>query len=120
MSYRPSGPSLALAPCHEVERPIRFLLIPSPQQHAPEIARPADPARLSRWLGDLPTATPLVIDFSRVDELQDVGVAAVAPELANHSGVALRGLGRHHLRLLRYCGLELPLGRRDALGSADE
>jgi hypothetical protein len=77
-------------------------------------------ARLSRWLGDLPNATPLVIDFSRVDDLQDVGVAAVAPQLASHSGVALRGLGRHHLRLLRYCGLELPVARRDALGSLDE
>ncbi len=77
-------------------------------------------ARLSRWVGDLPNATPLVIDFSRVDDLQDVGVAAVAPQLASHSGVALRGLGRHHLRLLRYCGLELPAGRRDALGSLDE
>lgn len=77
-------------------------------------------ARLSRWLGELPTATPLVIDFSRVDDLQDVGVAAVAPELASHSGVALRGLGRHHLRLLRYCGLELPASRRDAIGARDE
>lgn len=77
-------------------------------------------ARLSRWLGDLPTATPLVIDFSRVDDLQDVGVAAVASQLATHSGVALRGLGRHHLRLLRYCGLELPAARRDALAGQDE
>lgn len=77
-------------------------------------------ARLSRWLGDLPNATRLVIDFSRVHDLQDVGVAAVAPELANHSGLALRGLGRHQLRLLRYCGLELPVARRDALGSVDE
>jgi hypothetical protein len=71
-------------------------------------------ARLSRWVSDLPRATPLVIDFSRVDDLQDVGVAAVAEELAGHSGVALRGLGRHHLRLLRYCGLELPVARREA------
>ena len=77
-------------------------------------------ARLSRWLGDLPTATPLVIDFSRVDDMQDVGVAGVASQLACHSGVALRGLGLHHLRLLRYCGLEIPTARRDALGALDE
>lgn len=65
-------------------------------------------ARLSRRLSELPRATRLVIDFSRVDDLQDLGVAAVAQQLADHSGVALRGLGRHQLRLLRYCGLELP------------
>lgn len=76
--------------------------------------------RLSRWLGDLPPATPLVIDFSRVDDLQDVCVAAVAPQLASRRGVALRGLGRHHLRLLQYCGLELPASRRDAPAAQDE
>ncbi len=70
-------------------------------------------ARLSRWLSGLPVATPLVIDFSRVDDLQDVGVAAVAQDLVGHTGVALRGLGRHHLRLLRYCGLEVPVIRQD-------
>ena len=70
-------------------------------------------ARLSRWLAELPRAVSLVIDFSRVDDLQDVGVAAVAQELAGHSGIALRGLGRHHLRLLRYCGVELPVSRHD-------
>lgn len=70
-------------------------------------------ARLTRRISELPRATPLVIDFSRVDDLQDVGVATVAQELAGHSGVALRGLGRHHLRLLRYCGLELPSPRAD-------
>lgn len=71
-------------------------------------------ARLSRWLSELPRATPLVIDFSRVDDLQDVGVATVAQQLAGHSGVALRGLGRHHLRLLRYCGVEIPRARRES------
>lgn len=70
-------------------------------------------ARLSQWVSEMPRATPLVIDFSHVDDLQDVGVAAVAQELASHSGVALRGLGRHHLRLLRYCGLDLPIQRHD-------
>jgi anti-anti-sigma regulatory factor len=68
-------------------------------------------ARLSRWISGVPRATPLVIDFSRVDDLQDVGVATVAQQLVGHSGVALRGLGRHQLRLLRYCGLELPRAR---------
>jgi hypothetical protein len=70
-------------------------------------------ARLSLWLSELPQATPLVIDFSRVSDLQDVGVATVAQQLVAHSGVALRGLGRHHLRLLRYCGVEVPRARVD-------
>jgi hypothetical protein len=71
-------------------------------------------ARIARCLGDLPPAAPLVIDFSRVDDLPDVGVAEVAKELAGHSGVAVRGLGRHQLRLLRYCGLQLAPERREA------
>jgi hypothetical protein len=69
--------------------------------------------RIARCLGELPEATPLVVDFSRVEELPDVGVAEVARELIGHAGVAVRGLGRHHLRLLRYCGLELAPERRE-------
>ncbi len=35
--------------------------------------------------------------------------------LPERSGsVAVRGLGRHQLRLLRYCGLQLPPERREA------
>lgn len=71
-------------------------------------------ARIASCLGDVPAAAALVIDFSRVDDLPDVGVAEIARELAGHSGVAVRGLGRHHLRLLRYCGLQLPPERREA------
>ncbi len=70
-------------------------------------------ARIARCLGDLPPAAPLVIDFSHVDDLPDVGVAEVARELLGHSGVAVRGLGRHQLRLLRYCGLSLPPERHE-------
>ncbi len=72
-------------------------------------------ARIARCVGDLPPAAPLVLDFSRVDDLPDVGVAEVARELVGHSGVAVRGLGRHQLRLLRYCGLKLPPERHEAL-----
>lgn len=70
-------------------------------------------ARIARCLGELPEATPLVVDFSRVEDLPDVGVAEVARELIGHGGVAVRGLGRHQLRLLRYCGLELAPERHD-------
>ncbi len=61
-----------------------------------------------------------MVDFSRVEDLPDVGVAEVARQLIGHQGVAVRGLGRHHLRLLRYCGLEMPSPRRDALSALDE
>jgi hypothetical protein len=65
-------------------------------------------ARLARCLCELPPAEPLVLDFSRVEDFQDSGVAEVARELSGHNAVAVRGLGRHQLRLLRYCGLTLP------------
>lgn len=64
-------------------------------------------SQLATWVGDLPAAAPLVIDFSLVSELEDLSVAAVASELASHGAVHLRGLGRHQLRLLRYCGVDL-------------
>jgi hypothetical protein len=64
--------------------------------------------RLARALCDLPAAASLVLDFTQADDLQDLCVAAMAKELAGHPRMALRGLGRHHLRLLRYCGVELP------------
>ncbi len=71
-------------------------------------------ARIARCLCELPPAAPLVIDFSRAEDLPDVGVAEIARELVGHSGVAVRGLGRHQLRLLRYCGLKLAPERCDS------
>ena len=70
-------------------------------------------ARIASAVGDLPAAAQLVVDFSRVDDLPDSGVAEVARQLVGHAGVAVRGLGRHQLRLLRYCGLKLPVERHD-------
>jgi hypothetical protein len=72
-------------------------------------------ASLARCLCELPPAAPLVIDFSLVEDFPDVGVAEVARELIGHTGVAVRGLGRHQLRLLRYCGLNLPPERHEAV-----
>lgn len=62
--------------------------------------------RLSAWLGELPEATPLVIDFTRVRELLDVGVAVVAPRLVARRALHLVGLGLHQERLLRYLGVD--------------
>jgi hypothetical protein len=73
--------------------------------------------RLSTCVSDLPAAAPLVIDFSLVNEIEDLTVTAVARELARRGAVQLRGLGRHQLRLLRYCGLDL--GARSDRGDGD-
>jgi len=69
----------------------------------------ADAARLASCLGELPPATPLVLDFSRADYLPDAGLPLVARGLATHHRMKVRGLDRHHRRLLRYCGAVLPL-----------
>ena len=63
-------------------------------------------ARLARRLGEL-TADEVVIDFTHVEQFHDLGLATVARELAGHAGLRVRGLARHQLRLLRYCGVDL-------------
>jgi hypothetical protein len=73
---------------------------------------------LASCLCELPEAAALVIDFSRVESFHDAGVATVARELTGHAGLAVRGLARHHLRLLRYCGVELPGARAEPDGEA--
>jgi hypothetical protein len=74
-------------------------------------------ARLARRLGELNAAGKLVIDFTRVEVFHDLGVATVARELAGHVGLRVRGLARHQLRLLRYCGVEVREPALDAAGS---
>jgi anti-anti-sigma regulatory factor len=66
-------------------------------------------AALVRCLCELPNDQPLVVDFSQVDSFHDAGVATVAQGLSGHAQLAVRGLDRHRLRLLRYCGVALPL-----------
>jgi hypothetical protein len=68
-------------------------------------------ARLSGWLAEVPAEGSLVVDFSAVRDCQDLGLAAVARELARHERLVVRGLNRHQERMLRYFGVDLP---RDA------
>lgn len=78
--------------------------------------------RLSGWLGEVPRNAPVVLDFSRVREFHDFGLAAMAGPLAGLGGVQVLGLGWHQQRLLRYFGVDLsklsvPLrGDEEALG----
>lgn len=62
-------------------------------------------AGLARCLGEVPAATRVVVDFTRVRSFHGVGMAAVAMKLVDVSDLELRGLGLHHRRLLRYCGV---------------
>jgi hypothetical protein len=63
-------------------------------------------SRLSSWLGELSPATPVLLDFSRVREFQDLGLAAMAARLTGRGDVHVVGLGRHQERLLRYFGVD--------------
>ena len=69
-------------------------------------------AKLARCIEELPKADRVVVDFSRLSSIEDVDVGAVGRRLAGHS-LSIRGLGRHQLRLLRYCGVRLPAQRPD-------
>lgn len=68
-------------------------------------------------LRSLPMGSRVVVDFGRVHEFLDVGVAVMAPGLLDPrlQHVAVRGLRHHHHRLFRYFGVDL-----DAMRAADE
>ena len=64
------------------------------------------------------------LDFSRVRQFFDFGLAAFATELSSPAMAGLKvelvGLGLHHRRLLQYFGLDLESGRvpmNDELGA---
>ncbi len=63
--------------------------------------------RLSGWLVEVPSGEPLVLDFSQVRMCEAFGLAAVARDLAARDRLVVRGLTRHHERMLRYFGVKL-------------
>ena len=64
--------------------------------------------RLAAWLAEVPGERAVVVDFTRVRSASDLGIAAVARGLAGREHrLAVRGLTRHHERLLRYFGVSL-------------
>jgi hypothetical protein len=73
-------------------------------------------SRLSGWLAEIPVDAALVVDFAAVRECQDLGLAAVARDLAAREGLAVRGLTRHQERMLRYLGVDLARGEDLAAG----
>ncbi|ABS25693.1 STAS domain-containing protein [Anaeromyxobacter sp. Fw109-5] len=78
-------------------------------------------SRLAGWLGEISSDDELVVDFSQVRDCHDLGLAAVACDLAQRGPhLQLRGLTRHQQRMLRYFGLDLEpgelQGEEEALG----
>jgi hypothetical protein len=65
-------------------------------------------ARLAGWLREVPAHEPVVVEFGR--DCLDLGLAAVAGELAARESLVVRGLSHHQQKLLRYLGVELDGG----------
>lgn len=62
--------------------------------------------RLSAWLREVPAQEQLVLEFAGRDCL-DLGLAAVAGDLAARAQLEVHGLSRHQARLLGYLGVAL-------------
>jgi hypothetical protein len=71
--------------------------------------------RLAGWLREIPHQEPVVLEFGR--ECLDVGLAAVAPDLAEREALVVRGLSLHQEKILRYLGVELDRPRTRELAS---
>ena len=70
---------------------------------------PASALLLERELVKEDETEEVVLDFGSVDELGDASVAVLSHVLrsAHSRSLRVRGLRRHHERLLRYFGVEL-------------
>lgn len=69
---------------------------------------PASALLLERELVKEEDTGEVVLDFASVDELGDASVAVLSHVLrSSQRSLRVRGLRRHHERLLRYFGIEL-------------
>jgi len=70
---------------------------------------PASALLLERELVKEEDSDEVVLDFGSVDDLGDASVAVLSHVLrsAHSRSLRVRGLRRHHERLLRYFGIEL-------------
>jgi anti-anti-sigma regulatory factor len=68
--------------------------------------------RVRGQLQKLPCDAQVVLDFSKVRDFADLGVAVMASGLAEQSGprVVLRGLRQHQHRMFRYFGIDFDHG----------
>ena len=74
-----------------------------------------------RRLRALPRDAQVVLDFTRVKEFLDVGVAVVAPGLLDDERprVTLRGLRQHQHRMFRYFGIDVGAAMSAAAAAAE-
>lgn len=72
--------------------------------HVDGIFDPAAARVVAGRIAVVPASTVVVVDFTNVVEFHDSAAAVLAQALADRTLVTLRGVGRHHLRLLRYLG----------------
>jgi anti-anti-sigma regulatory factor len=64
--------------------------------------------RLARALAQTDANEQVRIDLTQVREFHDYGVTVLAQALATRGArIVVRGLRQHHLRLLRYLGIEV-------------
>jgi hypothetical protein len=65
--------------------------------------------RLGAALAATKPGTRLTVDLTQIREFQDLALASLAPFLTSAAVgfVALSGLRLHHIRLLRYFGVDL-------------
>ncbi|HET6437069.1 MAG TPA: STAS domain-containing protein [Anaeromyxobacter sp.] len=63
--------------------------------------------RLARALAQTDEGEQVRIDLTQVREFHDYGVTVLAQALASRGArIAVRGLRQHHLRLLKYFGID--------------
>ena len=63
--------------------------------------------RLARALAQTDELEPVRIDLTQVREFHDYGVTVLAQALATRGArIVVRGLRQHHIRLLRYFGID--------------
>ena len=70
---------------------------------------------LLRRIAALPAGTAVVVDLTGVVEFHDSALAFLAQAL-EWKTVTIRGMGLHHLRLLRYLGATNASSRRQRAG----
>jgi hypothetical protein len=70
-------------------------------------------AELSRCLGEAGAAARVLVDFCHLRPLLDADLCDLVTPLSGVANLSIHGLCRHHLRLLRYCGVRLAAARPD-------
>ena len=69
----------------------------------------AELSGMERLLRSITPGSRITLDFSHAQQLQEFAIGSMAPMLETIRGsvVRVRGLGRHHLRILAYMGVHL-------------